>query len=514
MVTKARLGTRMISSLTADPSAINLPRQVEASHFSFVKPRHFPNAKILIWNEDLASQLGMTNDTKKEWQGLLSLQREFDNDSSSFALCYGGHQFGVWAGQLGDGRAINLGEVSSHDFTSIELQLKGAGPTPYSRSADGYAVLRSSIREFLCSEAMYYLGVPTTRALSLSLTGELVWRDMMYNGNLQQEPGAVVCRSSKSFIRFGNFEILAARKEWDLLRALVDFCIHNYFSHIQNDDNKIIQFFKEVTNLSCHMVVEWMRVGFVHGVMNTDNMSIIGETIDYGPYGWIDNYDEDWTPNTTDLPAKRYAFGKQPFVVQWNLLKLANALAPLVEDKIDSLKEIIENFAPLYSSLYHEMMVSKLGIISLEYDEQRKVIAPLLDLLSKDNIDMTIFFRNLANLQDTKSIEDFVIQASYNDYVSDDMKVWCTNYIQKISEIDPPYRKSMMDKVNPKYVLRNYIAQMVIDQTHHDEYKLLKEVFEMIKYPYTDNKRYDKWFKKRPEWAMQKIGCSMLSCSS
>ena len=251
------------------------------------------------------------------------------------ATCYGGHQFGNWAGQLGDGRAINLGEARGRDGKRWTLQLKGAGPTPYSRTADGLAVLRSSLREYVCSGAMFHLRVPTTRALSLALTGEDVVRDILYDGHPAPEPGAVVCRVAPSFTRFGHFEILAARRETDLLGRFLDFTIASDFPHLLDEADakaRRIGWFREVAERTATMVAEWMRVGFVHGVMNTDNMSVLGLTIDYGPYGWLESFDPDWTPNTTDAATRRYRFGQQPAIAQWNLLQLANAVFPLIGD--------------------------------------------------------------------------------------------------------------------------------------------------------------------------------------
>ena len=249
-----------------------------------------------------------------------------------YAARYGGHQFGHWAGQLGDGRAITLGEVVGPDGARQDLQLKGAGPTPYSRTADGRAVLRSSVREFMCSEAMHHLGVPTTRALSLVSTGESVVRDMFYDGHPQAEPGAIVCRVAPSFVRFGNFEILAAHQELDALKRLADYVIATHFPELGAPSAEAYaRWFEEICRRTAVMIAEWMRVGFVHGVMNTDNMSILGLTIDYGPYGWLEGFDPGWTPNTTDAGGRRYRYGNQPQIAQWNLVRLANALFPLIE---------------------------------------------------------------------------------------------------------------------------------------------------------------------------------------
>ena len=278
-------------------------------------------------------------------------------NSKPFAMCYAGHQFGNWAGQLGDGRAINLGEIKNW-----ALQLKGAGPTPYSRTADGLAVLRSSVREYLCSEAMHHLGVPTTRALSLSLTGDQVLRDIMYNGNSAYEKGAIVSRVAKSFLRFGNFELFAARNDLKNLKILTDYTILRHFSHLGNPCKEVyLKFFQEVTNKTLEMIVHWQRVGFVHGVMNTDNMSILGLTIDYGPYGWLEGFDLGWTPNTTDKKHKRYRYGNQPTIGLWNLYQLANALYPLI-DEAAPLEEILERYQLDFKTESLHMMRSKLGL--------------------------------------------------------------------------------------------------------------------------------------------------------
>ncbi|HPF14222.1 MAG TPA: protein adenylyltransferase SelO family protein, partial [Planctomycetota bacterium] len=293
--------------------AIEAPgtRQVRSAHFSRVAPTRVSAPELLAWTADLASSLGLPTDPSAD-PGLAALLagQELFPGSAPYAMCYGGHQFGHWAGQLGDGRAINLGERRDANGVLQTLQLKGAGPTPYSRSADGWAVLRSSIREFLCSEAMFHLGVPTTRALSLVHTGDAVLRDMFYDGNARHEPGAVVCRVAPSFVRFGNFEIFAARNEVAPMRELADYVIREHFAHLLPasgtlSNSTYLAWFREVCERTAQMLVHWSRVGFVHGVMNTDNMSILGLTIDYGPYGWLEDYDPSWTPNTTDAGGRR-----------------------------------------------------------------------------------------------------------------------------------------------------------------------------------------------------------------
>jgi uncharacterized protein YdiU (UPF0061 family) len=301
-------------------------------------------------------------------------------------------------GQLGDGRAINLGDVCAPDGQQWTLQLKGSGPTPYSRSADGLAVLRSSVREYLCSEAMHHLGVPTTRALCLIATGESVVRDMFYDGHPKKEPGAVVCRVSPTFTRFGSFEILTSRKETDILRSLADYTIKKDFPHLPGSDNPdkatYLHWFHDICLKTADMVIHWMRVGFVHGVMNTDNMSIAGLTIDYGPYGWLENYDPDWTPNTTDAEGRRYRFGNQPMIALWNLVQFANAIYPLVEDA-KPLEDILKEYQTYYEKGWLDMMRSKLGLEKNNSDDEALCLE-LIQNFSLTETDMTLFFRHLS----------------------------------------------------------------------------------------------------------------------
>ena len=323
---------RFTRELPADSEIDNQCRQVTGACYSFVKPLSVCAPKLVACSRDMAELLDLSSETceSPEFSEVFAGNRLLPG-MEPYATCYGGHQFGNWAGQLGDGRAINLGEVINRDSRRWVLQLKGAGPTPYSRAADGLAVLRSSLREFLCSEAMFHLGVPTTRALSLILTGEQVERDMFYDGHPVLEPGAVVCRAAPSFTRFGSFQIFSARGETALLQRFLDYTIRTDFPHLGEPSKQVYnQWFEEVCRTTAEMIVHWMRVGFVHGVMNTDNMSALGLTIDYGPYGWLENYDTGWTPNTTDAGGRRYCFGNQPSIAHWNLVQLANAIYPLI----------------------------------------------------------------------------------------------------------------------------------------------------------------------------------------
>ena len=514
--------------LPADPIQENTRRQVEKAAFSYATPKKTANPTLISTSKETADLIGLPDaDLKSESFLNVFSGNEILEGTKPYAMCYGGHQFGHWAGQLGDGRAINLTEVEYQGKTWA-LQLKGAGPTPYSRSADGLAVLRSSIREFLCSEAMFHLGVPTTRALSLALTGDEVLRDVLYNGNSAYEKGAVVCRVAPSFIRFGNFEIFASRRDTETLKKLVDYTIKHHYSHLGAPSKETyVAFLREVAQRTMKMIVHWQRVGFVHGVMNTDNLSILGLTIDYGPYGWLEGYDHGWTPNTTDRQQKRYRFENQPDIGLWNLLKLANALYPLIEDA-KPLEDILQEYKANYEPAYHQMMKDKLGLEG-STESDKELIQQLEEALHLTETDMTIFFRNLANFKKETNIEtalnkEFLNPVLASFYKPEELtgnilafwKTWFTNYIERltVSNSFDAVRKTKMDVVNPKYVLRNYMAQVAIDAADNGDYQLINDFLDLFRQPYAEQPAMEKWFAKRPEWARNKVGCSMLSCSS
>src|SRR5690625_3805287 len=382
-----------LRELPGDPEEGPRLRQVEGAAWSRVAPTPVRQPRLVAHSKEVARELGFSEADVASPQ----FARVFAGNAllpgmEPCAANYGGHQFGHWAGQLGDGRAISLGEVLLAGGGRRELQLKGAGRTPYSRMGDGRAVLRSSIREFICSEAMHHLGVPTTRALSLVETGEAVERDMFYDGNPRDEPGAVVCRVAPSFIRFGTFELPYSRNETGLLRALVDFCIRRDFPQLRGEGETLYgDWFTEICERTAVLVAHWMRVGFVHGVLNTDNMSILGLTIDYGPYGWIEDFDPDWTPNTTDAQGRRYRFGWQPRIAHWNLSRLAQALSPLFND-VAPLQAGLGRYAEAFNAADREMHAEKLGLAGWREDDD-DLIARLRTLLAEAEVDMTLFFR-------------------------------------------------------------------------------------------------------------------------
>ena len=523
---KLKIDNTFTTKLPADPITGTTRRQVEKACFSYVTPR-IPSAPSLLQvSTEMASALGLSEDElqSERFLGMVTGAKVLE-DTAPYAMCYGGHQFGNWAGQLGDGRAINLTEIT-HNNKRWALQLKGAGETPYSRTADGLAVLRSSIREHLCSEAMYHLGVPTTRSLSLSLSGDQVLRDVLYDGNTDYEKGAVVCRVAPSFIRFGSFEIFASRQDTETLKTLVDYTIKEFYPQYEGDTKEnYLGFFNEVVQNTLNMIVHWQRVGFVHGVMNTDNMSILGLTIDYGPYGWLEGYDPGWTPNTTDRQHKRYRYGNQSQMGLWNLLQLANALFPLI-DEAAPLEAILQTYHTEYPKKYVAMMREKLGLqVAIASDIQ--LIADLEKNLQASETDMTIFFRNLAQVskEETGDVEDtffafakaaFYTPEEITETIRSDWEVWFHAYRERLSQerLTDVERAIQMNTVNPKYVLRNYISQLVIDQADKGDYELLDEIHQLLKNPYDEQPAYEHWFAKRPEWARHKVGCSMLSCSS
>ena len=512
----------LVSALKADPQRDNHVRSVHNAHYSYVSTEKFENATIISLNEDLALEIGFTKNEIESKTLKNQLAGNDDYLGQSFAMNYGGHQFGHWAGQLGDGRAINIGEVKSTKGIK-QLQLKGAGPTPYSRRGDGYAVLRSSIREHLCSEAMHHLGVPTTRSLSLALSGNDVYRDMFYDGNAAYEKGAIVCRVAASFIRFGNFQIHAVNNEKEELRQIADYTIENYFPQIHSTGiEKYIRFFEEVANSTLTTIMHWQRVGFVHGVMNTDNMSILGLTIDYGPYGWLDNYDPGWTPNTTDNQHKRYRYGAQPEIGLWNLWQLANALYVLVEDS-QPLEQILNNYKTQFQTEQLKMMRAKLGLQN-QLLEDVELIQKLDELMQLHETDMTIFYRELGKIDYRTNIDQAIEIITVSFYNANQMpsstidkwREWMIAYLQRLVEESAfaKVRSHQMQHTNPKYVLRNYIAQLVIEDAEKGNYKLLDEVNSMLKNPYAEQPEMEKWYAKRPDWARNKPGSSQLSCSS
>ncbi|KAM7273346.1 hypothetical protein ACFE04_028010 [Oxalis oulophora] len=543
-----------IRQLPGDPRSDNIPRQVFHACYTKVLPSvEVENPQLVAWSESVAQllQLDPKEFERPDFPLFFSGATPLPG-SSSYAQNYGGHQFGQWAGQLGDGRAITLGEVLNSKSERWELQLKGAGKTPYSRFADGLAVLRSSVREFLCSEAMHSLGIPTTRALSLVTTGKFVMRDMFYDGNPKDEPGAIVCRVAPSFLRFGSFQLHASRGKEDLaiVRALADYAIRHHFPHIEdmnksdslsfstgNEDDSVVDLTSnkyavlvlsaiflvsawavEVAERTAFLVASWQGVGFTHGVLNTDNMSILGLTIDYGPFGFLDAFDPRFTPNTTDLPGRRYCFANQPDVGLWNIAQFTLALqtAELINDKEASYA--MERYGTKFMDEYQVIMTKKLGLP--KYNKQ--IISKLLSHLAVDKVDYTNFFRTLSNLKADPSIPDIKLLAPLKAVLLDigqERKEawidWVKSYIQELaaSGISDEERKASMDSVNPKYILRNYLCQSAIDVAEQGDFSEVRRLLKVMERPFDDQPGMEKYARLPPAWAYRP-GVCMLSCSS
>ena len=486
-----------VRDLPADPVRNSIPRRVAKASFTRVQPTAVAAPRLLAWSEALAAELGLSRPSPEALEALAG-NRVFAG-MQPYAARYGGHQFGVWAGQLGDGRAITLGEMLAVDGSRQELQLKGAGLTPYSRTADGRAVLRSSLREFLCSEAMHFLGVPTTRALSLVATGEQVIRDMFYDGNPEPEPGAVVCRVAPSFLRFGNFQIHAATEETEELKLLVGYILRTHYPGLTPKE-----WFHEVCRRTGALIADWMRLGFVHGVMNTDNMSALGLTIDYGPYGWLEGYDPSWTPNTTDAEGRRYCYGNQPQIGLWNLARFAESLLPLIPK--EDLEAGLEVYGTTYSAAFRRALAAKLGLAELD----DALVTEMFELMAAVETDFTLFFRGLSAVGEANLVGP-LLPAFYAEPDAAHrarLEAWLRRWLAASPDV------SRMNAVNPKYVPRNYLAQQAIDAMAQGDASVLERLMKVLARPYDEQPEHGELAARRPEWARHKAGCSALSCSS
>ncbi len=504
-----------LDKFPGDFSGNPMQRQTPKALFSTTNIVEFQNPELIVFNEKLSEEIGLGKIEKDEDLKFINASL-IPKKLKTYATAYAGHQFGNWAGQLGDGRAIFAGEIENSKGKKTELQWKGAGATPYSRHADGRAVLRSSVREYLMSEAMHHLGIPTTRSLSISLSGEKVVRDIMYDGNPEYEKGAVMMRTSESFLRFGHFELISAQNEIETLQKLTDFTLENYFTEIDSESpEKYAEFFRNVSERTADLIVEWYRVGFVHGVMNTDNMSILGLTIDYGPFSFVDEYSLNFTPNTTDFPGRRYAFGKQAKIAQWNLWQLANALFPLIKDE-KKLEKTLNDFNEIFWKKHDEMMAKKFGFNEvLEGDDQ--LFTDAQKLLEDLKLDYTLFFNRLENLKENSDLKELFTDISYLILKEEQfsmLEVFTKNYQTRLEKniISKAESLALMSKTNPKFILRNYILFECIEELKVGKKDLLNKILVALENPYQEI--YPEFSKKRPSKYDGQTGCSTLSCSS
>ena len=514
-----RFDHRFTEALPADPLSDATPRQVHGAAYSFCAPTPVAAPQMLAWSADAAALLGLGAEPEAMAAEVFSGNRLLAG-SRPYATCYGGHQFGNWAGQLGDGRATMLGTLIGADDKRIDVQLKGAGMTPYSRHADGRAVLRSSIREYLCSEAMHHLGVPTTRALCLVGTGDTVVRDMFYDGRPQREAGAIVTRLAPSFLRFGHYEILAARGEHALLRQLLDHTITTHFPELGTPSKAVyLDWFEEVSRRTARMIAQWLRVGFVHGVMNTDNLSVLGLSIDYGPYGWLDNFDPGFTPNTTDRGG-RYSFGNQAQIGAWNLTCLAQALLPLVDD-VDALQAALAEYREAFEEAYLAVLRDKLGLpLAGNLEDDFALVEALFGCFASVETDMTIFYRRLGHIAATvHTPETALAELAPAFYAEPSLMArekwlsWLADW-QSATMVEDAERVARMHAANPWIIPRNWLAQDAIKAAEAGDMRVLDRLMTALRAPYTERAEFADLAARRPDWARNEPGCSALSCSS
>lgn len=449
--------------------------------FHKVRPTPLKKPFMISANDEVAKMLEIDKDElyNSRFTDLVNGSYLLDG-SEPFAMCYAGHQFGYYVPRLGDGRAINLGELKGQ-----HLQLKGSGLTRYSRQGDGRAVLRSSIREYLMSEAMHGLAVPTTRALAVIGSDENVARE-------RWEKGAVVLRVSPSWIRFGTFEYFYYKRKHDKLEQLADYVIEQSFSELSQKENRYILMYQEIVKRTAHLMAHWQSVGFSHGVMNTDNMSIEGLTIDYGPYSFLDDYDFDFICNHTDAEG-RYSFGNQPNIGYWNLSMLLKALSPLIN--MDKGKEVLERYPTYFTQHFHSLMCAKLGLD--ESKDRSKLIQWLFNIMQNDAVDYTLFFRTLSEYNNKDEIGKL--------FISDKRIIeWLEEYEKELP------CKEDMKRVNPKYVLKNYMLQEAIEKAENGDFSLVGSLLKIAQNPYEEHEEFSRYAKATPH----KFKALKLSCSS
>jgi uncharacterized protein YdiU (UPF0061 family) len=452
-----------------------------------VQPQGLKQPFLIDLNEDLAKELGLDLN-KDEFTKLINsdnLPENFD----PFAMVYAGHQFGFYVPRLGDGRAINLGKLNGYN-----LQLKGAGITRYSRDGDGRAVLRSSIREYLMSEAMHHLGVATTRAVGIIGSNHRVYRG-------EWESGSIVLRASESWIRIGSFEYFYYEKKYKHLQALLDFTINESFSHLLNDDKRYIKMFEEVVEKTAKLFAKWMSIGFNHGVLNSDNTSIAGLSIDYGPFAFLDDYNPDFICNHTDRDG-RYSFKNQPQIGYTNLTMLATALSPLIN--LDLLKKALLDYEKIFNAENLRLLREKLGL-QKSYESDKNLIDELFLILQNQRIDYTYFFRTLSSYKgDRQEILSIMLTKKALD-------IWLDEYDSRLvlEDLNHTQRTDFMKKTNPKYILKNYILQEAIDKAENGDFSGVKDLMKLAKSPFDEHSEFERYAKPTPaEFKNLKLSCS------
>ncbi|MCG3116288.1 MAG: YdiU family protein [Candidatus Manganitrophus sp. SA1] len=487
---------RKLETLRFDNSFARLP----AAFYSRLSPTPLPDPYLVHFNADAAGliELDPQEGARPEFVGYFAGNQLLPG-SEPLAMLYSGHQFGVYVPQLGDGRAILLGEVRNRSGERWELQLKGAGRTPYSRDGDGRAVLRSTIREYLCGEAMHGLGIPTTRALSIVGSDQKVFRETV-------ETAAVLLRLAPSHVRFGSFQIFYYRRQHEHLQTLADYIIAHHFPELAEKKEKYTLFLTEVVFRTARLMAEWQAVGFAHGVMNTDNMSILGLTFDYGPYGFVEAYEPGFVCNHSDHIG-RYAFNRQPQIGLWNLSALAQALSPLVSK--EAISEALDQYEPVFNAHYITLIARKLGLKTFQNGDAPLLI-DLLGLLQTNHIDYTNFFRALGNFKQAPGEKNANLRDRFIDAAAFD--AWAERYRTRLiaDERRDAERKATMDQINPKYILRNYLAQIAIQKaTQERDYTEIERLLTLLRHPFDEQPDQDHYAAPPPDWAKGiEVSCS------
>jgi uncharacterized protein YdiU (UPF0061 family) len=500
---------RSLGSARADAFA-----QLGQTFYTRLPASPLPAPYLVGFSPEVAREVGLDASvaTDPEFAALFSgnTTPSWPAEALPYASVYSGHQFGVWAGQLGDGRALSLGELE-HDGARYELQLKGSGRTPYSRMGDGRAVLRSSIREFLCSEAMHHLGIPTTRALCVIGSDQPVRREEI-------ETAAVVTRVAPSFVRFGHFEHFFAGDRADAGKQLADHVIARFYPHCREAQDPYAALLGEVSERTAELVAQWQAVGFCHGVMNTDNMSILGLTIDYGPFGFIDGFDANHICNHSDSQG-RYAYRMQPQIAYWNCFCLAQALLPLIgahydadvrtERSIADAQAALERYQARFGPALEARLRAKLGL-ALAHEGDDALIDRLLGLMHASRADFTSTFRRLSRVSKHDANGDAAVRDSFVDLEAFDG--WLADYRARLAlePRDDAARREAMDRVNPKYVLRNHLAETAIRRAKEKDFSEVERLAAVLRRPFDEQPEYEAYAALPPDWA----GGLEVSCSS
>ena len=487
---------KKLEQLNFDNTFARLP----AVFYSRLDPVPLPNPYLVTFNPNAAALIDLDeNEALRPEFAQYFIGNRLLPGSEPLAMLYAGHQFGQFVQQLGDGRAILLGEIRNSAGEHWDVQIKGAGQTPYSRHGDGRAVLRSSIREYLCSEAMHGLGIPTTRALCITGSDEKIYRETI-------ETAAVVTRLAPSHVRFGSFEVFYYRGQNEPIAVLADYVIARHFPHLSALPDKYARFLHEVVVRTAQLIAQWQAVGFSHGVMNTDNMSILGLTFDYGPFGFMETYDPGYICNHSD-DAGRYAYNQQPQVGQWNLAALAQALTPLIPT--EEAQTILAGYGSIFSEHYVELMCRKLGL-SYRGLKDFELIAPLLQMMRVSELDYTNLFRSLSQFKSALGEMSSELRDQFIDRAAFD--AWAANYRARLlgEAVPDAERKQRMDKVNPKYILRNYLAQIAISRAEQErDFSEIDRLQNLFSRPYDEQPEMERYAALAPDWARKlEVSCS------